>query len=182
MRKKLWQLAAFTGLLLAGCSGTDLQSDFDKEADFSGYRTFTVCLSDMDVESEGRPAYDNERNRNLVRAAIEAEMKQRGYTETDSAPELQAGFHIAIEDKQVSFQNCSGRVEYNYWPECRMETYRFTEGTLIIYVTDLKKNQIIWQGSLSGVLSEADGNDEKLIGKIVTKIFERFPVAADSTQ
>ena len=164
-------------MLLTACSGTEVASDYDKHVDFSSYKTFSVCLLDLEVENKDKLVYDNPVNRVVVKQAIETEMKKR-YSLNDTAADLLAGFHIAIKDNKFTYLNCRGGDNYRTWPECKLDTREYTEGTLIVYVTDLKKDQVIWQASASGVLDDALVKDEKLIRKTINRLFDEFPLKA----
>ena len=156
-----------------GLFGTEIVSDHDKYADFRAYRTFSVCLSDPEPGNE-HAEYDNAANRALVKQAVESEMSG-WYTQNDSVPDLMAGFRIIIKDKKLTYMNCRDGDNYSTWPECRLETHKYTEGTLVIYVTDTRKGQVIWQASATGALADSPGGDEKLIRRTVSALFDEFP-------
>lgn len=163
-------------IILSACTGITIRSDYDSQVDFNNYKTFTLCQADLQVENENQPLYDNSLNRSRIKKAIEEDMMDKGYVLDDATPQLLAGFHIVIKDRTVMTSNCRGFEEYQYWPECRVNTYYYTEGTLIIYITDISKNQIIWQGSAEGVLNIDPDKMEKTIAKTVSDIFKKFPM------
>lgn len=166
----------FIYIFLSACTGLTIRSDHDSQVDFKKYKTYTLCQADMQVEDEKQPLYDNSLNRNLIKKAIENEMNSRGYVREDTSPELLAGFHIIIKDRTVMSSNCRDFGQYQYWPECRINTYFYTEGTLIIYVTDISKNQVIWQSSAEGVLDIEPREMERVINITVSEIFKKFPL------
>lgn len=172
--------SVFIPVILSACTGLAVRSDYDSQIDFKSYKTYTLCLADQQVENKDQPLFDNSLNRNRIKKAIENEMNRLGYVREDSAPQLLAGFHIIIKDRTVMSSNCRDFGEYQYWPECQVNTYYYTEGTLIIYVTDISKNQVIWQGSAEGVLDMEPRDMEKAVNRTVSKIFEKYPLEPGS--
>lgn len=166
---------------LYGCTGLTILSDHDSAIDFASYKSYTLCRSDTKVANETQPLYDNSLNRSRIKKAIEAEMNELGYQQNDSTSELLTGFHIVIKDRSVMTSQCHDFEYYQYWPECTVNTYFYTEGTLIIYVTDISKNQIIWQGSAEGILDIKEKDMEKVIRKTVDEIFEKYPLKKTRT-
>lgn len=168
--------AFFLSIFFSGCTGLAVRSDYDSQVDFKSYNTYTLCMADLQVENEKQLLYDNSLNRSRIKNAIANEMDRIGYVQDDTAPQLLAGFHIVIKDRTLMSSNCRDFAEYQYWPECQVNTYYYTEGTLIIYVTDISKNQIIWQGSTEGVLDIEPRDMEKAVNRTVMQIFEKYPL------
>ncbi len=162
-------------ILLFGCSEVDIYSDFDNDIDFSDYTTYTIS-EDLGVEYKNYPNYDNDFNRKRIKKAIEFEMNKRGYILDEINPELAAGFQIIIKDQQITIKNCSGIGMYDYWPQCWINTYNYTEGSLVIHVSDIKKNQVIWQGSAIAVLKYKPTKVKIEIDNIVKDIFKKYPL------
>ena len=175
---RIIKFITFVSSIFFLCSCTDIAvySDYDKQVDFSKYTTYFICSEAMEVKNLNYPMYDNTFNRNYIKEGILAEMNKIGYQEVDLNPDLQVNFQIIINDKLMTIKNCSGIGVYDYWPDCRINTYDYTEGTLIIYVSDINKNQIIWQGSAMGILDVTPEKIKKVIDKTVIQIFKDYPI------
>jgi hypothetical protein len=119
-------------------------------------------------------------NRSLIQKYMGEELDRLGYHNEESAPELLAGFKVIIKDTSVTFKSCTSRDEFTYWPECTFRTYKYTQGTLILYLTDARKRQVIWQSSVSGVLDGQSGKMDKVIARAVKDMFRDFPLNASS--
>lgn len=164
------------GAMVLSCSSAKIVADHDPDINFNDYETYTFCMEDMTIENSKYPEYDNDFNRNLIKEAIEAEMEARGYVADASQPQLQVGFRFVIRDEEFSVSNCFDESEYSYWAACRIETYQYTEETLVIYVSDLNKNQVIWQSSMVKSLSASPKKLKRKIEETVKKIFKEYPV------
>ncbi len=162
-------------MALSGCSSYRVVTDYDKESPFSSYKAFTICTDALNADGTTQPLYDNPINRSRIKEAIQLEMRERGYVEDELTARLQVGFQIVFNNREVTIRQCTNRRRFPYWANCWFETYDYTEGTLIIYVTDLQDERVIWQGIAKGALSTQSPNMEKLIPKIVGKIFRQYP-------
>lgn len=165
-------------VLWEACTDSQIKAEYDPETDFSSYKTYTVCTADMEVENQAHPAYDNVANREQIKQALQQAMNNRGYIENNTNPQLLVGFHIALKDRQIHVADCKGENEYKYWEGCKISTYTYTDGTLVIYVTDLAKNRIIWQGAANSLLdaSAEHENAVRIIETAVEKIFKEYPI------
>ena len=173
MKKAIFYLAIAPFLFWA-CSGMNVDSSFDTNSKFSSYKTYSICTDDLRSENGNNAVYDNPETRQLIREAIEGEMAKY-YKPNESDPDLLVGFEMVVKDKKVIYRNCRADKE-NGGPVCTLETTNYTEGTLLIYVTDLKKDIVIWQASANGVLNDAPLKTKKLVNKTVGRLFEEFPL------
>lgn len=169
-----WLLIFF----ILGCATTSdlsLLSDFDENAKFNDFQTFVICVDDLFVENTAYPKYDNNYVRQLIGKEIEDQMKGYGYTTNVVKPELQAGFQILIVQKEAVFTNCNLQEDYKYWKSCTINTVLYTEQTLVVYVSDLLKNQIIWQASVNCDLKKPKNQLEEYVKELVIALFEKYP-------
>lgn len=163
-------------VLLLGCASTErVISDFDDTVNFDNYSTFVICLEDLFVENTNYPNYDNNEVRQLIGDAVETHMKLKGHKTNVLNPQLQAGFQIIVEEKEATFTNCELQGEYNYWHECTIDTVVYTEETLVVYVSDFKKNQIVWQASIQCDLNRSKGRLPSYINELVSTVFKEYP-------
>jgi hypothetical protein len=163
-------------LTLFGCaSSTAILSEFDESADFDSYTTFVLCIDDLYVENTNYPNYDNNKVRSMIGDAIEKQMESKGHKTNVLNPELQAGFRLIVQEKEATFTNCERESEYGYWKECTIDTTIYTEETLVVYVSDIDKNQVIWQASMTCDLNRSLGKIEAYVNELVEKLFNEYP-------
>lgn len=161
---------------IISCASTeDIISDYDESVDFSSFSTFVICVDDLFVENTDYPKYDNNSIRNLLSDAVELQMIAFGHKTNVLNPELQAGFKLVVEKKEATFKNCELEDELNYWHECSISTEVYTTETLIVYVSNFEKNQIIWQASIDCDMNKSNANLKKYINELVDKLFNKYP-------
>ena len=172
--KKLLTYGLFS-FIIACASSEKIISDYDETVNFDTYSTFVICLDDLFVENLDYPKYDNDNIRSILGDAVEAKMLKIGYKTNVLNPELQAGFKLVVEEVESTFNNCDLEDELDYWHECTINTEIYTEETLIVYVSDFKMNQIIWQASIACDMNKSKTNIVPYINKLVEKLFNKYP-------
>ena len=165
-------------VLLYGCASTEsILAEFDESVDFENYSSFVICLDDLYVENTQDPAYDNNVVRELIANELELQMTERDHETNVFEPELQVGFELIIEKKEAEFVNCEANDDIGYWKECTIDTEIYTEETLVIYVSDFAKNQVIWQASMPCDMSKSKNKLEGYVKSVVEKVFNEYPKA-----
>ena len=163
-------------IMLFGCASTEVVlSEYDESIDFDQYNTFVLCIDDLFVENTLYPNYDNNEVRQLIGDAIEKEMVTLGHKTNVLNPQLQAGFKLIVEKKEATFYNCEVSDEYNYWRESTIDTIVYTEETLVVYVSDFEKNQIIWQASMTCNLNRSKSKLQPYVNELVEILFNEYP-------
>lgn len=163
-------------LFLIGCATpSNLSSEYDESIDFDDYSSFVLCVEDLFVENTDFPQYDNVEVRSLIGGEVESQMIQKGYKNNVSKPELQAGFRIILSKEEVVFTNCDFQTEYKYWESCTINREIYTRETLVAYVSDIEKNQVIWQAKIDCDLNKSPNALKKHVKEIVSKVFETYP-------
>ncbi len=168
----------FIFLLILGCasvSESSILSEFDETAKFNDFQTFVICVDDLFVENTNYPKYDNNVVRQMIGKEIESQMEGLGYKTNVLNPELQAGFQILIVEHEATFTNCDLQEDYNYWQTCTINTVTYTDETLVLYVSDLQKNQIIWQASINCELNKPKEELKVYIMDLVEILFKEYP-------
>ena len=85
---------AMLALFLSACSSApDIRSDYDRAADFSGYRTYNF----IDGAGPDGQGYQSLFTKYML-SAITLEMENRGYTMSDT-PDLLVNFNAFLQDK-----------------------------------------------------------------------------------
>jgi len=162
--------------ILFSCASTEaVLSEFDESIDFDTYTTFVICIDDLFVENTNYPNYDNNNVRALISDAIEIQMIKRGHKTNVQNPQLQAGFRLMVEEKEATFTNCEIKDDYNYWRECTIKTVKYTEETLVVYVSDFKKNQIIWQASIKCDLNRSKKRLQEYVNQLIETLYNEYP-------
>ena len=173
--------------LLAGCaSQPKVLSDYDKSADFAGYRTFGF-VTHVGADSTEFKSLAVQ----TMQSAATRQMELRGYTLSDT-PDLVINFTGKIEEKTDvesvpapyygpgwGYGGFYGAPYGGWGGGTQVTTRRYNVGTLVIDVVDREKRQAVFQGSVSDVVTkEMMANREAAITGAVNRIFASYPFVA----
>ena len=175
---------------VSGCSGITVSQDYDKDVDFTAFKTF-IWKVDPDVkqndDSEMSPLVATR-----IRNAIQSELKARGITYYEMSPDIQIDYNLKVESK-ISSSNVGttigfGAGSYGYGSGVIISTSpdirQYDEGTLYIdfYTSDDLK--LVWRGISSQVIDKHEEPDRvtQQINLNVQKILEQFPPAKGSAR
>jgi len=161
-------------LVLASCSSIRVYSDYDKQVDFSPYKTYAFHKNGIDK------AELSDLDKKRILRAIDETMSTKGFTKSDNPDLLISFFTKEREEVNVNQFNAGWGYGWGWgwnpflWGGNTMVT-RNTEGSLYIDIIDAKKKELIWQGEGEGVLTKDRDKKEALIQEFVSKILEQYP-------
>ena len=166
-----------------GVLAQDVRYDFDKNKDFSKYKTYKW------VPIKGADQPDDLTGQKLT-AAVNAELATKGLTMTDSdAADLYIGYQTAIgTEKQFTSYNTGwgygpgwGGGWYGYGGGMSTTTYGSTStvyvGQLDLSIYDPAAKQMVWRGTATKTLDPKAKPEkkEKNIAKAVKKLLKNYP-------
>ena len=168
-----------------GCASTPKTiSNVAPGADFGSYRTFGF-LSVLSTDKENYESMES----NFLKVAVAQELDRRGLTYSES-PDLIVNFYIHTQEKVRSRSVPTTGAYYGYrdpfydpWGgygmgvayETRVD--QFTEGTLNIDVIDAATRKLVWEGAVSGRITDKDlRNLEQTIDEAVAAVMSDFPI------
>lgn len=186
---KRCSLMAVTTVLLTACaSSPNTFSNADPDVDFSQYESFGF-FSTLSTDNEQYQSLVS----NFLKVAVAQELDLRGLKYDEEAPELRVNFYINTKDKIKTRTVPTAGAYYGYrdpfydpWVgyggyETRVDQY--TEGTLNIDVVDVATNKLVWEGSVTGRLTEKDvRNLEQTVDEAVAAVMDNYPVLPGGTQ
>ena len=151
--------------------------DFDKTAPFAQFRTYAW--------QKGTPVGQELIDNRLV-AAIEAQLAAKGFTKSETSPDVYVLYHVAFDEQKDISSYSSGPMYGGYgygwgggWGATTTDV-RVREiliGTLAVDIIDAKKKQVAWRGLGSKEIdtnAKPDKRDTN-ITKAVEKIFKNYP-------
>lgn len=178
-------IGAVGTLGLSGCaSGPQVQVEMDRSVDFSQYRTFAF-VSPLGTDRSGYQTLVS----GQLKASAQRELEARGLRYDASAPQLLVNFNASLSEKlRVSPGPSYGIGYYGYrgglyapWPYYRdmNSVSQYTEGTLNIDVVDAARKQMVWEGVVTGTVSDhlSPEQAETAISRALAAAFVKFPVA-----
>ena len=151
--------------------------DYEKTANFSSFKTY----AHKEGTKVGQPLIDDR-----IVAAIDAAMAAKGFTKSESNPDVFVVYHIAFDkQKDIStFSSGGGYGPYGWgwgggWAGGTTTTQvrDILIGTLVIDLADAKKGQLAWRGvGTKEVDTQAKPDKrDKSITNAVNKIFKNYP-------
>jgi hypothetical protein len=153
--------------------------DFAKDANFAGYKTYAL--------KEGTPVGQQLIDDRIV-AAIDDQMKLKGFTKSDANPDVYVIYHMAF-DKQKDISTFSSGYGGGYGPygygygggwgggTTTTQVRDILVGTLVIDIADAGHKQVVWRGMGTKEIDTQAKPDkrDKSIKKAVDKIFKNYP-------
>lgn len=171
--KALKLVSLFITLLLVSCSSVRVNTDYDKNVDFSSYKTYAFYKTGIDkVEI-------SDLDKKRILRSIDEEMTAKGFTKSE-APDILININTKAE-KNINVNQFYAGYGYGWgfgWNPYWGGNYSVntnTEGTLIIDLIDAKKKELIWQGEGVGYLTQNTNKKDENIKDFVTKILAQYP-------
>lgn len=162
-------------VLLTSCAAINVNNDFDKNVDFSQYKTFAFYKPGVDkVEI-------SDLDKKRVLKSIELEMTAKGFVKSET-PDLLVNFFTKSRE-QVDVNTFNNGWGYGWgfgwnpwmWGGNQASVTRITSGTLFIDLIDAKKKEMIWQGQGDGEIFKNQSKKEERIQEFVTEILKQYP-------
>ena len=182
--KTIYKLCLFSiVLLLTACANITVTSDYDRTANFSGYKTFAF------YQLTDKSGSLSDLNKDRILKAIKANLMRKGFTETNNNPDLMVNATTIFEDKKrvianTDYYNVGGYYRPYAWGPYSLggvngvttvNVYDYIDGSLIIDILDTARKQLIWQGTGNKEIDKPSSNPDATINEAVTKIMESFP-------
>jgi hypothetical protein len=169
--------------ILSSCGPSiNVYSDFDKNTDFSQYKTYAFHKKSIDK------VQISELDKRRILQAIESELGKKGMSKSES-PDLLIGI-FTKEREEVDINQHYNNWGYGwgygygwggygwgypyYWGGSPYVNSSI-EGTLFIDFIDAKKNELVWQGEGVGYLTQDRSKKEAVINEFVAKIMKQYP-------
>jgi hypothetical protein len=159
--------------LLGSAFGQKVQTDFDHQANFSQYKTYSW--------QEIKPA--NSLWDSRIKNAVDAQLAAKGWTQVPSGGDVAV---VAIKCSktqrtlQTFYDGFGGgwgwrRFGGGGFGDSTTTEQNYKVGTLVVDLYDAKTKQLIWRGSAQDTLSDKAAQNEKNLDKGTAKMFKAFP-------
>ena len=184
------ELTLLTAILLflgvGSAAAQDVRFDYDKEKDFSKYKTYKW------VPIKGADQPDDLTSKSIM-TAIDTELAKKGLTRTDADDaDLYVGYQTAIgSEKEFTSYNTGwgygpgwGGGWYGYGGMATGTTYSSTStvyvGQLDLAMYDSAQKQLVWRGTATKTLDPKAKPEKKQknINKAAAKLLKDYPPKA----
>jgi len=164
-------------LMSAGASAQNVTWDYDKEADFTRYRTYTWVPGTN---------LGDEFNHKRVMAAVDAQLAAKGMrrVEANENPDMLVAYHASFDrDLQINASSfdTGGWGGYRFGSN-RTGSARVQEilvGTLIVDLVDAGTRDVVWRGIANkevDVKADPEKRDRNM-NQAAEKLFRKYPPA-----
>jgi hypothetical protein len=189
---RLCRLAVvFVGaVVVAACSSSiNVNYDFDQRANFQKYKTFQWLSQPLPTGSTSAKVA-MERNSLLagrIERAVKEQLTAKGMTAVSENPDVYVTYFAGRQDK-VDIQSWGYGYGYGryggmygaggtYGGGGTIDTYNYTEGTLIIDIVDASTKELAWRGTAQGVLDDnpTPQQMDENVKNVVTRILANYP-------
>jgi hypothetical protein len=163
--------SAFLMAVLGSALGQHIQTDFDHQANFSQYKTYS-----WQAIKSSNSLWDAR-----IKDAVNAQLASKGWTQVDSGGVVAI---VAIKTTQTErtlqtfYDGMGGGWRwrgFGGFGDATTTEQDYKEGTLVIDMYDAKTKQLIWRGSAEEMLSDKAEKNEKNLDKGVAKMLKDFP-------
>lgn len=166
------QYVVFLLLIILGCDTPRIVSTAVPGLDFGSYKTYQITEAQNKADIT-HPAYDNDSNRAVMIESIRNEMAKLGLDYQLQAPDLLVVYNLVITD--MVDPRYDSAVIYKPWVDTRLDSFNYTEGLMTIKLIDYEASEMVWQGSVTGILDRSPEKFKQNIKKDVAKIFATLP-------
>ena len=175
MMKKVVMAALAVGVG-TGAFAQDVSVDFDKSADFSKVKTFTVKMG---------TAWGNPLGEKRVANEIEEALTAKGWKKAaESAADAVVVLHGATQvkkDLNTFYSGGMGGYGYRYGGfgmgggTAHTSVSEYTVGTLVVDIFDAKSKSLLFRGTATDEISDKPEKNVKKLAKASDKMFKDFP-------
>lgn len=140
--------------------------EFDRDADFSMFRTFFINTGQLNAKS---PALNNELIRKQIQDDLRKQLTAKGLTEVTAGPrDLNVGFSLGAAPRR--------EVEYYPagWFGSRRVVTGYTQGTLIINLHETSMRSLVWR-TITVEDKARPADVQAKLDSMVKKAFEQYP-------
>lgn len=180
----IWLLSI---IFLGACSSITVKSDYDKEADFTKYKTFEY-YGWAEESDKILNRFDKER----IEEAFGVEFAKRGLKLVKENGDMVVSLYVVVDQKTstTAYTNhygggygYGGRGWYGGYGGMGMgsSTTTYSEndylvGTLVVDVFDKAEKKMIWQSVGSKTVDDNPNTRDKNSGKVAAAIMKPFPI------
>jgi len=156
----------------------EVQFDYDRSANFSGYKTYQWV--DYRPVQVGDQLLDRD-----IKRAIDEQLAGKGLQRVESGGDLLVGYQAGIsqEKEYDSFGSGWGGPwggPWGNWGDTRITSSTIDIGKLVIGLFDPASKQLVWRGSASKTLNLSKDPDKnyRTLEKAMAKLFKNYPPGA----
>ena len=149
-------------------------TDYNKDSDFSTYKTFTWIKE---------PKTNNPLVRQRIIDGVNAALMAKGLRLTTGQADLGVAAHTATKEERslnTFYDGFGGGWRWRPiggFGSATTTVNTYEVGTLVVDIFDTRTKEAVWRGTSTKTLSENPQKNEASLNKAVAKMFDKFPPA-----
>jgi len=177
-----WLMVVAATLMGAAAFAQDVKVDYDRDADFSALKTFSVKIGTSWNNPLGEERFVKE---------FEQALTEKGWAKVDANPDALVVLHGATEVKRTlnTFYSGSGMGGYGAYGwrgvggvgmgSATTTESEYLVGTLVADIFDAKTKKLVFRGTATDEVSDKPEKNIKKMEKVTSKMFKNFPPAPE---
>lgn len=170
--KVQFRIACLLALTVAACNPIYTSYDWDKEADFTQYKTYTWYEREQTKPQDAQQAQMmNPLMITRIQNEVDKALKEKGMQKVDEGPDVWVNYTLGSVGRTEISQTGYG---YGFGTTSVRD---ITEGTLLIDLIDARSNKLVWRGIAENAHRE-DASPQEIndtIDKAVAKVMKEYP-------
>jgi hypothetical protein len=170
---------AALALAAGACATVSVTTDFDRAADFSRYRTFTLAGGNLQIN--GLSDNGNTLVKDRIQNALRATLTAKGLVETSTAPDLFVGYLAGARSRteiegMPPYAPDMGPYWYGGWwgpGYAEWWTRTYEEGTLVVDLVDASSHKLAWRAYARSEIKPPVS--EQKVRDVVESAFKGYP-------
>ncbi len=183
MKARLAIAVAAMGVAI-GCSSMKVNHDWDRQANFSTYKTYAWHDSDTNVQDTDPLAHER------FISAIDSQLAAQGFQKVSSNPDVYVTYH-SEENQQMSLNTTYMSGGWGYGPgwgwgggmggmgSSTTSVRNYSVATVVLDLWDAKQKRLVWRGTVSDTMSDNPQKNAKKINTAAEKLFKDYPPVSD---
>jgi Domain of unknown function (DUF4136) len=161
-----------TALICLGVAAfaQDVQYDYNRSANFSGYKTYQWVDKPVDV---GDQILDQD-----IKRAVDEQLAGKGLRRVESGGDLLVGYQAGIsQEKEFDSLGSGFGPFWGRWGDTRVTTSTIDIGKLTVGLFDPALRQLVWRGAASETLDIRKDPEKNYrnLEKAMAKLFKNYP-------
>ncbi|UCG62991.1 MAG: DUF4136 domain-containing protein [Candidatus Zixiibacteriota bacterium] len=177
MRRMYCLMVTGVVLVLLGCGSPRVETEYNRQHDFSVFRTFDFMPEDEELAKSiplgWRLLQDS------IRESVAVQMESRGFRVAgEEQPDLLVAVHV-IAPQRVRRKSDRNDYKVDFFWETEyqgrwLSSHSFKEGTLVLDMVDPGTNRLVWRGWAARVIDDPQDAKGKF-EEAVQSLLARFP-------
>lgn len=168
--KHLFQLVAVFFVMMS-CSPFKVVADYDKNTDFTQYKTYTLRLDDLKL---------NDIDKSRVTSELEKQLALKNILPADNADlviSVKASHKVVRDNYITPSVHLGGWSGWMGWGigVGRTISNEYNQGALVFNFIDAKTDKLVWQGTGSGIRVDSPKSKQEQIPNMIAEMLKNFP-------